>query len=210
MIGRTMSSCFKIHGYSDWYKGLKNHISQATMRENLASTTSETLLDYTDIAVSHNEDASSHQTSTDIDLSTIIQREIEKYMKDKGSNTPIGLAHSNFAGISSGTILSCNLNTIGFTSKQGTWIIDIGTTNHMCNDLSLLEDANDIHPPLEVFLPDGRTHLVHKSGRVTLTHTICLTNVLYIPQFSFNLWSVHHLCDSGNVRFHFSSTSCYL
>ena len=99
MIGHTMSSCFKIHGYPDWYKGLKNHISQATMRANLASTTPETPHDYTDIAASHNDDASSHQTSTDIDLSTIIQREIAKYMKDKGSNDPIGLAHTNLAAI---------------------------------------------------------------------------------------------------------------
>ena len=151
------------------------------MKANLASTTPKTPLDYTDITVSHNEDASSHHTSIDIDISTIIQREIAKYMKDKGSNAPIGLAHTNFAGISSRTILCCNLNTTGLTSKQGTRIIDTRATNHMCNDLSLLEDANDIHLPLEVFLPNERTHLVHKSGRVTLTHTICLTNVLYIP-----------------------------
>ena len=90
------------------------------MRANLANTTPKTPLDYTDIASLHNEDPSSHQTSTNIDLSTIIQREIAKYMKDKGSTAPIGFAHINFAGISSGTILSCNLNITKLTSKQGT------------------------------------------------------------------------------------------
>ena len=173
-----MNGCFKIHGYPDWYKGLKNYKRQATMRANLASATPETPLDYTDIATPYNEDASPHQTSTDIDLSTMIQREIAKYMKNKGSNAPIGFARTNFAGISSRTILSCNLNTTRLTSKQCTWIIDVGATNRMCNDLSLLEDANNIHPPLEVFLPNGRTHLVHKSGRVTL-------NTYYLPYQCF-------------------------
>ena len=69
-------------------------------------------------------------------------------MKDKGSNAQASFAHTNFAGISSGTIFSCNLNTTKLASKQGTWIIDIGATNHMCNDLSLLEDATDINPLL--------------------------------------------------------------
>ena len=78
-----MNGCFKIHGYPDWYKGLKNYKRQATMRANLASATPETPLDYTDIATPYNEDASPHQTSTDIDLSTMIQREIAKYMKKK-------------------------------------------------------------------------------------------------------------------------------
>ena len=146
----------------------------------------------------------------DIDLSAIIQREIAKYMKDKGSSAPIGFAHTNFAGISSRTIHSYNLSIIGLTSKQGTWIIDIEATNYMRNDLSLIEDSSDIHPPSEAFHLDGRTHLVHKSGWVTLTHTIYPTNVLYTPQFSFNLLSVYHLCDSINVSFLFSSTSCYL
>ena len=173
------------------------------MKANLASTTPKTPLDYTDITVSHNEDASSHQTSIDIDLSTIIQREIAKYMKDKGSNAPIGLSHTNFAGISSRTILSCNLNTTGLTSKQGTWIIDTRATNHMCNDLSLIEDANDIHPPLEVFLPNGRTHLVHKSGRVTL--------ILYaLPMFYIYHNSVLTYCQSITYVTQLMSASIFL
>ena len=64
--------------------------------------------------------------------------------------------------------------------------------------------------PLLVFLPDGSTHLVHKTGRVTLPKDISLTNVLYLPSFNFNLLSGHALCASTNLSFSFSFVFCSL
>ena len=43
-----------------------------------------------------------------------------------------------------------------------------------------------------------------------LSKAICLTNVLYLPKFNFNFLSVHNLCASTNLSFHFSSFSCSL
>ena len=39
-----MENCFKIHGYPDWYKRLKNQRSQGIVMANLANTSSETPL----------------------------------------------------------------------------------------------------------------------------------------------------------------------
>ena len=43
-----------------------------------------------------------------------------------------------------------------------------------------------------------------------LSKALCLTNVLYLPNFKFNLLSVHALCASTNLSFHFSLVSCSL
>ena len=63
----------------------------------------------------------------------------------------------------------------------------------------MFNDVTNINPPLPIYLPDGSTHLVHKMGRVILYKAICLINVLYLPNFNFNLLSVHALCASTNL-----------
>ena len=73
----------------------------------------------------------------------------------------------------------------------------------MCKDLHLLIDVISLTSPIPVFLPDGKTYLVRQVGRVPLTEGLCLHSVLYFPIFRFNLTSIHHLCSSTNLCFHF-------
>ena len=71
-----MINCFKIHGYPEWYKALKNHRAQGTMRVNLSNTSMETPLDCNDNSEPHPGSTSSHQTSSDMDLFAMIQRRL--------------------------------------------------------------------------------------------------------------------------------------
>ena len=140
----------------------------------------------------------------------MIQGDIIKYMKGNERVAQAHFAQTNFTGMTSIPTLNCNRKSPKFSSKKGLWIIDTGASNHICKDLHLLTDVNSLTSPIPVFLLDGKTYLVQQVGRVPLTQGLCLNNVLYLPSFRFNLISVHHLCLSTNLRFHFSCTSYQL
>lgn len=65
-------------------------------------------------------------------ISNLIQQEIMKYMRS--SNQCELTSCVGFSGIAGG-----NLNYYSLTSNEtiGTWIVDTGTTSHMCHDLKL-------------------------------------------------------------------------
>ena len=91
------------------------------------------------------------------------------------------------------------MNSFDLQLEMSSWIIDTRDLNHMCHALNMFNEVTNINPPLPVYLPDGSTHLVHKMGRVILSKAICLINVMYLPNFNFNLLSVHALCASTNL-----------
>ena len=87
------------------------------------------------------------QPHNDINLSSIIQREIANYLKDKGSSTQALFAQTNFAGIPLNPVLSCNLHFSSIQLEKGSWIIDIGASNHMCHDLNKFDEITNMYKP---------------------------------------------------------------
>ena len=45
MNGHTMATCFRIHGYPDWYKNLKEQKAQIFKHPNATNVTHDTRLD---------------------------------------------------------------------------------------------------------------------------------------------------------------------
>ena len=95
------------------------------------------------------------------------------------------------------SISSCSTNT---TSAPGTllsfektnftfWILDSRASDHVSSSLTNFHSYHRISP-IMVKLPNG--HHVHATylGTVYLFASITLTNVLYIPSFTFNLISI--------------------
>lgn len=72
------------------------------------------------------------------------------------------------------------------------WIIDTGATNHMVADLSLLSNikAVDVKDTKKVNLPNGEIAHVTHIGNCRITGTWEVKNVLFIPDFQYNLMSV--------------------
>lgn len=60
----------------------------------------------------------------------------------------------------------------------------------MCYSLDLMHDITTLLPSIHVSLPNGATLLVNKIGSVTITDTLILQNVLFVPSFYYNLFSV--------------------
>ena len=113
------------------------------------------------------------------------------------------------------SISSCSPNTtsgtlLSFEKVNSTsWILDSGVTDHVSSSLTNFHSYHQISP-IMVKLPNGHhVHATH-SGTVHLSASITLTDVLYIPSFTFNLISISKLVSSANCKLIFSSTSCIL
>lgn len=91
------------------------------------------------------------------------------------------------------------------------WIVDSGSTDHICNDLTLFTNIKDIsisHHKITTL--DGPKHEVSKKGNIALCTDILLKDVLFVPTFHFNLISVHKICLDLVVNITFSHHSCFL
>ena len=82
-----MGNCFKIHEHPNWYKTLKQHKMKGLMRENFVGTLPNMPLDCNGSDELPHDNVDHFPTSNNIDLSSIIKREIGMYLKDKGSFT---------------------------------------------------------------------------------------------------------------------------
>ena len=72
---------------------------------------------------------------------------------------------------------------------SNTWVIDTGAIDHIVCYVHLLTTIIAITQSI-VQLPNGETALVTHIGTVTLSSSLILQNVLYVPSFTFNLLSV--------------------
>lgn len=94
--------------------------------------------------------------------------------------------------------------------KPGSWIIDTGATTHMCTDQNQFINLSLMRNSVPIKLPDGSISHVTKIGDVNLTANLVLKNVLYTPNFKFNLMSVSKLSSSGKIKFTFYPAYCIL
>ena len=91
------------------------------------------------------------------------------------------------------------------TSRCDSWIVDSGATCHMSNDSKLFADICELQQPLEVSLGDGHSLEARGRGDIHLTMKLStgksknctLHNVLYVPELSYNLFSVTRAAEAG-------------
>lgn len=102
--------------------------------------------------------------------------------------------------------LQQGIQSISYCSAIGNlpvWIIDSGATDHCSSVLDMFSTYRPIDHKY-VRLPNGNNIVVEFSGEVHITDSIILTDLLYLPSFSFNLISVHKLAKESNCSFVFS------
>ncbi|XP_074287747.1 uncharacterized protein LOC141612899 [Silene latifolia] len=86
----------------------------------------------------------------------------------------------------------CGIPTPRFTGK---WIIDTGCSQHVTGTLSLLTNVRTLGARM-VRLPDGQNVQATRIGRVMITNSLILDNVLYVPKLTCNLFMPSQLCDA--------------
>lgn len=104
-------------------------------------------------------------------------------------------------------------NPASSASTSSEWILDSGATNHVRNDLNNLSsffnyDGNDM-----LQIGNGAGLPIRHIGSSKLSfshHSISLTKILHVPQFSKNLISLSQLLiDNPQLTIEFSNFSCY-
>ena len=87
------------------------------------------------------------------------------------------------------------------------WIIDTSASHHVSGELSWFSDMI-VSTPCLVSLPSGDSFFATKTGSVYLSTTIKLSNVLFVPQFSYNLLSISQLTNDLHYTVQLSSSLC--
>ena len=100
-------------------------------------------------------------------------------------------------------------------TQSNDWIVDLGASRHMTFESNVLHDYKDFEAPKLVGLGDDYTVSAIGVGKVkviTQLHNgksvVCwMTDVLYVPKLTNNLFSVHAATAKGNMM-SFKYKSC--
>jgi len=115
------------------------------------------------------------------------------------------MSSSHVNQIGSLTSLSGNIQPHSATPL----ILDSGVIDHVSSSLTHFTSFQAIKPLL-VKLPTGQHVYATHSGNIHFCHSFHLTNVLYIPSFTFNLISISKLLSSLHCELIFSHNSCII
>jgi len=96
-----------------------------------------------------------------------------------------------------------------FFSSVSSWILDSGATDHICSSLTHFTLYHQINH-ISVKLPNGNQVIANYSGSVFINQNHVLDNVLYIPNFTFNLLSIAKLIDNLSCVIIFYSNGCHI
>nr|KYP65402.1 Retrovirus-related Pol polyprotein from transposon TNT 1-94 [Cajanus cajan] len=95
------------------------------------------------------------------------------------------------------------------SSHTTPWIIDSGATDHISCSLNFFKDYSPINP-VHIHLPNGSTVVACFSGTVYFTPHFVLHDVLYVPNFNFNLLSISKLISTLPYHLIFSDKICHI
>ncbi|CAA0841724.1 Unknown protein, partial [Striga hermonthica] len=160
--GHDKQGCFKLNDYPEWYKELKGQ--RTSHNANMA--------DSEDLARSGDFDEKSQHSDSMSEISSIVQKEIDKYMTRKQGNENHSFSHFVEFTENSENYAFSSLSSL----EKGSWIIDTGASRHICSDVDLVLDSFDTPAPVTVNLPDGSKIKVNKIGKVRINDDIVLKN----------------------------------
>jgi hypothetical protein len=87
--------------------------------------------------------------------------------------------------------------------------MDTGATDHVCHNLQFFSSYKRIKP-IHVKLPDGSFITANFFGTVFFNKNLFLTDVLYIPDFNFNLISITRLTNTIYCELLIDKHSCLI
>lgn len=125
----------------------------------------------------------------------------------------IGQRGSSSGGINASAIAS---TIIKYSRKCfsvfnfSTWIIDLGASEHICFDVKSFVSLVPLPVQIGSTLPNSCRIIVTHAGTVSILPKLTLLNVLHVPDFKYNLISVHKLCNQYQRDLSFTPSGCIL
>ncbi|KAL4580943.1 hypothetical protein LXL04_017149 [Taraxacum kok-saghyz] len=201
--GHTRDVCFKLNGYPDWYKDLKEKRKGNFNYAHMAN------VNQGDDNPLYNDQDHASSLHNNNDSMNVLFQQFSQFMKSnqKPDQHSVNFSHfGDFAGIELSLLNSLNSGNLG----KNTWILDTGATAHMCSNLSNMKKLSTVQKYTPIYLPDGSIKSVSHTGMIELNPKIVLKNVLHVPDFKCNLLSVKSLAITAQIAFHFYPTYCLL
>ncbi|KAF7830598.1 uncharacterized protein G2W53_012931 [Senna tora] len=126
--GHTKETCFKLHGYPDWFKELKEkRAGKKVVAANVKDSGN------TEASAAQNNDSSSNA-----DLASAVSYLLKEVQRlGKAKTTTSKDEQVNFANLYDFAGKTSNQNSLDF--KYTHWIIDTGATTHMCCNATHLQ-----------------------------------------------------------------------
>lgn len=103
----------------------------------------------------------------------------------------------------------CYLASSSVNSIGDCWIIDSGASRHICHIRDLSCNWHRIEP-ICVVLPTAYQICVEFVGDVRISTDLILHDVLYVPDFAYNLVSVSCLLQTGLFSVLFAESYCLI
>ncbi|XP_060972562.1 uncharacterized protein LOC133038428 [Cannabis sativa] len=190
--GHYKDKCYFLIGFLPGYGNQKSNDNTTTRKPDLVST-SKTFPQTSQVSTNILGINPSQLTSAQCQqlISMLIQR-LQPSTDASTSNDNAVVNH--FSGITS----------------PFSWMIDSGTTHHVCCNKSCFSAITHNTINKYVTLPNGTKVQIEHIDTVNINSCITLHNVLFVPQFHYNLLSVHALLQHSNHSMHFTANYCYI
>lgn len=94
--------------------------------------------------------------------------------------------------------------------KEIKWVLDSGASHHMTPLLFLFDKLRRIEKHFSIITPTGSAVMVETMGDISLDKNIFLKDVLFIPDFSCNLISIHRLTQDLDCTVTYDKNCCVM
>nr|XP_004245314.1 uncharacterized protein LOC101251909 [Solanum lycopersicum] len=187
--GHTKETCYKLHGYPKKKGGVSSYANNAASASNESG-----MIDSTSSSNARINE-SSNDTSLGQGVSMFTQEQYYEILQmlRKGKSKEVDtMANVATAGVS-GT--SGKITALMSDMSQINWIIDTGASNHMVHNFGLMsQSANlDVQGGMRVNLPTGDQVSISHIGEPMILKDKVVKDVLFVPEFKYNLLSVSQL-----------------
>ncbi|KAL4379256.1 hypothetical protein GQ457_02G035690 [Hibiscus cannabinus] len=190
LLGHTKEKCYKLHGYPPGYGSrTKNPVNNPVNNVVVADSSSTS---------SAQQSLTSQQCQQ---LISMLTSQLQAASTAEVSSTSINLAMQ-------GKLLSF-ISSLSSFDVQNSWIIDSGASRHVCYSKELFESLTPIQAGT-ILMPNKTFVSVKFAGTVRLSADFLLKDVLYVPDFRFNLLAVSCLLQDSDLTILFSKSHCLI
>ncbi|KAK9743216.1 hypothetical protein RND81_03G225200 [Saponaria officinalis] len=141
-----------------------------------------------------------------VDIDPTVYHQLMQVLRGAGQPTVTDASSvpssSNFAGTTAHLPV--------FVTCNGSWILDTGASDHMCFNRDLFSDITTVSRPYAISLPNGQFITIDSVGTVPISSEISLQNVLFVPSFKYNLFSISKLAKQFNSIISFTPIFCFM